>query len=583
MLEDRPDLARDPQVSGFAVAHGPPLASPAVEFCLAEVHEAIAAIQPDRECLVAQGRRLTWAQVSDRTRRLASYLHDRGLGCHTEREQLQPWESGQDHLGLYLYNVPEYLEGMLGAYRSRMAPFNVNYRYVAEELRRLLTDASPAGLVVQSTFAPVLSRRCFADLGDLRVLLQVPDASGHPLLPGAVWYEDALDAGSPDGPPVRPSPDDLYLLFTGGTTGSPKGVLWRQGDAWSELFGGSRTATSLEEVVRGATMRLRSLAAPPLMHGASQLVSFNTWFTGGTVFLQDHPERLDPADIWTVIERERITLLVIVGDAFARPLVDELDRRRYDLASFTVLLTGGAPLSARAKAEFQSRLPSVMIVDSLASSEAGGHGLQVLAGGAATSGTFVAITNTAVLSADLTAELAPGDSELGWLAKRGRMALGYLDDRAATERTFPTVRGERFGVPGDRARLLADGTIELQGREATTINSGGEKVFAEEVEAALKAHAGVYDCLVAARPSERWGEEIVAVVRLRPGWPATRATEDALSAVAAERIARYKLPKAYVFVDEVVRAPSGKADYQWARSVAACRPVPTGDQVSGGT
>ncbi len=219
-----------------------------------------------------------------------------------------------------------------------------------------------------------------------------------------------------------------------------------------------------------------------------------------------------------------------------------------------------------------------MLVDSLASSEAGGHGVQVLAGGAATSGTFVAAPSTAVLAADLTSELAPGDPELGWLAKRGRMALGYLDDRATTERTFPTVCGERFGVPGDRARLLIDGTIDLQGREATTINSGGEKVFAEEVEAALKAHTGVYDCLVAARPSERWGEEIVAVVRLRPGWPATRATEDALSALAAERIARYKLPKAYVFVDEVVRAPSGKADYQWARSVAARWPVPTGDQ-----
>jgi fatty-acyl-CoA synthase len=541
-----------------------------VELCLADVHEAIAAAQPGRECLVARDRRLTWGEITERTRRLASYLHDQGLGCHTERAELAPWESGQDHLGLYLYNRPEYLEGMLGAYKARLAPFNVNYRYVAGELRRLLIDAAPAGLVLQSCFAPVFAQ-VRGDLERARppVVLQVPDDSGVPLLPGAAWYEDALAAGSADGPPVRPSPDDLYLLFTGGTTGSPKGVLWRQGDAWSELFGGSRSATTLDEVVGTATTRLRALAAPPLMHGASQLVSFNAWFTGGTVFLQDHPERLDPADTWRVVERERVTLLVIVGDAFARPLIDELDRQQYDLASLTVLLTGGAPLSAGAKQEFQTRLPSVMVVDSLASSETGGHGLQVLAGGPATSGTFSASRNTAVLSADLRRQLRPGDTELGWLAKRGRMALGYLGDRAATERVFPIVDGERFGVPGDRAHLLADGTIELHGRDATTINSGGEKVFAEEVEAALKAHAGVYDCLVAGRPSERWGEEVVAVVRLRPGWMPGAATEAALEAAAGERVARYKLPKAYVFVEEVPRAPSGKADYQWARAIAA--------------
>lgn len=538
-----------------------------MELDLAGVHEAIAAVQPDHECVVAGERRFTWAAVTERTRRLASLLHRRGLGCHRERAEREPWESGQDHLALYLHNCPEYLEGMLGAYKARVAPFNVNYRYVADELRGLLRDARPAAMVFHAAFAPRVAD-VLPDVPSLRLLLQVPDRSGGELLAGASWYEDALASAPPVLPPVTPSPDDLFLLYTGGTTARPKGVLWRQGDAVADLFGLPDQA-ALDAVLSGAGPRLRSLAAPPLMHGASQLLAFNTWMTGGTVYLQDRPEHLDPADIWRVVERERVTTMVIVGDAFARPLLDELERAENDLSSLIVLLTGGAPLSAASKAELQHRLPTTMIVDGLAASEAGDQGRQVLAGGQATSGRFTLSPGSVLLSEDRDRELRPGDRELGWLAKRGRMALGYLNDRVKTLATFPTIGGVRYCVPGDRARYLDDGSIELLGREAATINTGGEKVYAEEVEEALKSHPGVYDCVVSGRSSERWGNEVVAIVRLRGEFVPGPTTEATLLATAGTRLARYKLPKAFVFVDEVQRAPSGKADYRWAAAVAA--------------
>jgi fatty-acyl-CoA synthase len=394
----------------------------------------------------------------------------------------------------------------------------------------------------------------------------VRDHSCHALLPGAVWYEDALAAAPSGCPPVQPSPDDLYILFTGGTTGRPRGVMWRQGDAFTECFGGSRTATSIADVVAAASTQLQALLAPPFMHGAGQWVGFLTWHTGGTIYLQRRPERLDPADIWGIVERERVTFLLVVGDAFARPLLDELERRVYDLSSLTVLLSGGAPLAEPLKQALLVHLPTLMIVDGLGSSEAGGQLTHVSTAGDASTGTFPLASGSVVLSADRMRVLDPGDDELGWLAKSGRLALGYLGDAGKTHETYPVVGGVRYAVPGDRARLRLDGRVEVHGREASTINSGGEKIFAEEVEAAVKAHPDVYDCVVAGRPSERWGSEVVAVVQLRAGLAPDPA---ALRRAAGTRLARYKLPKAFVFVDEVVRSPSGKADYRWAREVAA--------------
>ena len=533
------------------------------QYPVAEIHEAIAATRPDAECLVFRDQRFTWAQVTERTRRLANHLIGAGLGCHTERSELQGHESGQDHLAVYLHNGNEYLEAMLGSFKARVAPFNVNYRYVAEELHYLLTDSNAAAVVVHSQFAPTLAQ-VLPDLPNLRVILQVPDSSGNALLPGGVWYEDALAAASPEKPAVEWSADDLYILYTGGTTGMPKGVLWRNGDANQECFGGSKAET-MEDIIAEANTELKALLAPPFMHGAGHWVSFRTWNGGGTVFVQSVPERLEPTDIWGLIERERLNFLLIVGDAFGRPLLDELERQTYDLSSLTVLLSGGAPLSAHLKDDLLRHLPTLMIVDGLGSSEAGGQLSHVSAGGGATTGTFPISPGNHVLGEDLDKVLEPGDPELGWLAKSGNLALGYLGDPAKTARTYPVIDGVRYAVPGDRARLRADGIIELHGRDSVTINSGGEKIFAEEVEAAIKAHPGVYDCVVAGRPSERWGNEVVAVVRVREGHTVTDAD---LLAEAERHIARYKLPKAIVYVDNVVRSPSGKADYRWAKAMA---------------
>jgi len=543
------------------------------DLSLAEVHEAIAASRPDADCLVFRDHRFTWAEITERTRRLANHLIGCGLGVHTERADLAGHESGQDHLAIYLHNGNEYLESMLGALKARVASLNVNYRYVAEELRYLLTDSQASAIVVHSVFTPTLAE-VLPQLPGLRVILQVPDDSGNPLLPGAVWYEDALAGASAERPDVEWSPDDLYMLYTGGTTGMPKGVMWRNGDAMVECFGGSKTALTVDDFVAEATGGLQALLAPPFMHGAGHWMSFRAWLSGGTVFVQSVPERLDPVDIWSMIDREKINFLLIVGDAFARPLLDELEHPTgdgYDLSSLTVLLSGGAPLSANLKDEFLTHLPTVMIVDGLGSSEAGGQVSQVSTGGGSTTGSFEITPGNVVLSEDLTRVVEPGDPEIGWLAKSGRLALGYLGDETKTSRTYPVVDGVRYAIPGDRAQLLEGGIVELHGRDSVTINSGGEKIFAEEVEAAIKSHPGVYDCVVAGRPSERWGNEVVAIVRIRSGH---EVSDGALLEAASAHIARYKLPKEIRYVDEIVRSPSGKADYRWAKQAAATIAAP---------
>ncbi len=529
-----------------------------------ELHEAIAATRPDDECLVFRDKRLTWREVTERTRRLANHLASQGLGCRTERAQLDGWRSGQDHLAIYLHNGNEYLESMLGAWKARVAPFNVNYRYVAEELEYLLADSNAAAIVVHSRFAPLL-QEVRAKLPNLRVILQVPDSSNNDLLPGAVWYEDALAAASTDKPAAGYHGDDLYILYTGGTTGMPKGVLWRNADAVVECFAGSKTARTIEEFVVEATGGMRSLPSPPFMHGAGHWIAMRTWLSGGTVIVQSQPDRLDADDIWGLVEREKVNFLLIVGDAFARPLLDGLKGNTRDLSSLLTILSGGAALSAHLKKEFLEHLPSILMVDGLGSSEAGGQLSHVSAAGQASTGTFPLTPQNHVLSDDLTRVLEPGHEELGWLAKSGRLALGYLNDEAKTRRTYPVVDGVRYVVPGDRARVTADLQIELHGRDSVTINSGGEKIFAEEVEAAIKAHPDVYDCVVAGRPSERWGNEVVAIVRLKDG---SSPDEASLLAEAERHIARYKLPKAFVFVTEILRSPAGKADYRWAKAVA---------------
>jgi acyl-CoA synthetase (AMP-forming)/AMP-acid ligase II len=539
-----------------------------MEFNLAELSESIAAAIPEREMMVWRDRRLTYGQVALRSRRLANYLHGRGLGVRRERADLSGWESGQDHVALYLYNCPEYIEGMLGAWKSRSAPFNVNYRYVDEELVYLLRDAQARAIVYHACFAPTLAR-IRAQLPELEVLVQVSDSSEEALLPGAIEYEAALASASAARPDVQCSPDDLYILYTGGTTGMPKGVLWRQADIFVAALGGRgpggvEVESQDELIARVRGGGTKTMPTPPLMHGAAHWASFNGFHSGNTVVFQSVTDRLDPHDVLQVAERERTNAILIVGDAFARPIIDQLRKQSYDLGALFALVSGGAALNASLKKELLELLPKLTIIDAVGSSETGSQASNVSTqASGATTGTFTLGPGACVLSEDLSRAASPGDTELGWFAQTGRVPLGYLGDRAKTERTFPVIGGVRYSVPGDRARLRADGVLELLGRDSVTINSGGEKIFAEEVEHALKSHAAVLDAVVCGRPSERWGNEVVAIVRLREG---AAVGERELLAECEKHIARYKLPKAFLFRDEIVRSPSGKADYRWAKS-----------------
>ena len=542
-----------------------------MDFNLADVNEAVAAAVPDREAIVAGDRRVTYAQLAERTRRLANVLIEAGCTVREDRADLDGWETGQDHLALYLHNGPEYLEGMLGAYKARVAPFNVNYRYVEEELRYLLDDSGAKAIIFHSTFAPRLEA-VRDELPHLQVLLQVPDASGNDLLPGATWYEEALASVHADPPKVDRTADDLYILYTGGTTGMPKGVLWRQGDIFPAALGGRQLGTgaewtSLEEIVETARNGgAKLMPSAPFMHGAAHWLAFNAFTGGNTVVLPHNVETLDAADVWSTCQDEGVNILLIVGDAFGRPLLDELDRADYDLSQLLMLVSGGAALSAGVKQQFLAQLPSMGIMDGLGASETGQQGTQITGAGAeASTGTFTPGVGMCIVSDDLTTVIPAGDDETGWLAQQGRVPLGYLGDQAKTEKTFPVIDGVRYSVPGDRARITTDGLLELYGRDSVTINSGGEKIFAEEVEAALAHHPAVYDVIVAGRPSERWGNEVVAVVQLREGFDADEAS---LLEECEKHVARYKLPKAFRFVDHMVRSPAGKADYRWAREQA---------------
>jgi acyl-CoA synthetase (AMP-forming)/AMP-acid ligase II len=554
--------------------------SDAPELNIAAAHEAIAAAVPDRTALVFRDRRFTYAELTDRTRRLAHVLHDRGLGARPEgRAGLAGHESHQDHLAIYAYNGNEYLEAMLGAYKARVAPVNVNYRYVAEELRYLLHDSGARAIVYHSAFAPTLAE-VLPELPHLTVLLQIADDSGNDLLPGAEWYEEALAAASAERPAWADewAPDDLYILYTGGTTGMPKGVLWRQSNIFRTSMGGRNQATgqpweSLDELAAAAEAGgMVVLPAAPFMHGAGHWIAFMATMGGSTVVVQDVVDRLDPKDVCSIVEREKVNFLQLVGDAFGRPIVEEAETGAWDISSLFVVLSGGAALSTGIKERFLALLPHAMVIDGLGSSEGGGQGTQVTtAGGAVSTGTFTPVPGSCVVAEDLGAVLEPGHEGTGWLAKSGDVPLGYLGDPDKTAKTFPTIDGQRFSVPGDRARHLADGSIELLGRDSVTINSGGEKIFVEEVEAAIVAHPDVDDVVVCGRPSEQWGQEVVAIVQLHPGVAPSPELEAALRDEAARHVARYKLPKAWLFVDAVVRSPAGKADYRWAKEQAATR------------
>lgn len=525
------------------------------DFDLASLHEALAEYLDDEPCVITASRTYTWAQTTDRTRRLAAVLRKHGLGRRSPVEA--SWETGQDHLGIYLVNGAEYLEAILGAHKASVAPFNINYRYTPSELAHLLRDSGAAAVIFGGHFAATL----VAAIGELEhrpLLIQVEDGSGVPLVPGAIDYESALAAADPGAGIPAASPNDRYLLYTGGTTGAPKGVIWRIGDLIAGPLGVRNAATTDDVVSRALHKRGRVLPAPPLMHGAGAGIALGGWLSGATVVIQQSPERFDAAVLVDACVAQEVTTLAIVGDAFGVPIADELEAHPRDIPSLRLLVSSGAALSDGTKDRLRALLPGVRISDMLGSSETGLHAKRD-----ASSSAFAARGNTRLIDAGRTRILTPDDEEIGWLAQGGPIPVGYLHDPEKSAETFVTIDNERFSIPGDRARYNEAGGYEFLGREATTINTGGEKVFAEEVERVVRALPDVADAVVVGRPSERWGQEVVAILQTTAPVPAERLRD-----WCRGRLAGYKIPRTFIVVDRIARHANGKADYAWARSVA---------------
>ncbi len=541
------------------------------EFNLSTVFDTVATAVPDQEVLVWRDRRLTYREMNTRINGVAYNLAGAGLGRHTARADLDGHEIGQDTVGLYLRNGNEYPEAMVAAYRAGAVAFNINFMYVEEELVYLLNDAGASALVYHAEFAPrvasILDR-----VPSIRVLIQVADGTGVDLLPGAVDYETIVN--SPAIPLPEALGEDAFLLYTGGTTGMPKGVIWRQHDVYVAAMGGRPFGspdpyTSYDQIAEGARNAgggIRLLMTAPFMHGAAQWSSFHMITTGGKIVLPDNIMSMDAADWVRTTQREGVMSIPVVGDAMARPLIDEIEAGDYDLSGLAAINNGGAPITPGVRHRIHEALPHILILDAVGSSETGIQMNHYSAAGAeAETAVFNPEPDTGVVDDLRHHVLQPGDGS-GWLARRGLVPLGYLGDAEKTAATFPVIDGVRYSVPGDRAELLEDGRIRLLGRDSVTINSGGEKIFAEEVERALAAHPDIADVIVAGRPSERWGSEVVAIVALREG---STATDEELVAEAGKHVARYKLPKAILRRPSISRSPSGKADYRWAKEQAS--------------
>ncbi len=531
-----------------------------MELNLADLFEAVADAIPDREALICGQRRLTFAQLDERATRLARYLAACGVG------------SG-DHVGLYLHNSTEYMEGALAAYKIRAVPINVNYRYVEEELRYLFDNADLVALIHHRQFAARIAAVA-PEIPAMQTFVVVDDDSGADCTAlGSVDYEEALASSSPERAFEPRSADDLYVLYTGGTTGMPKGVMWRHEDIFFAALSGGNPygppAQTPQEVAENARNRgsMTMLPTAPLMHGAAQWAALIGLYGGGKIVLAPGP-RFDPHLIWKLVQEERVNSIAIVGDAMARPLAEALETpgTSYDLSSLRVIGSGGAMFTEGVKQQLRAKLPGVVLMDNFGGSEGGHQGTGVAAGGSASvpGPRFRADATTAVLDDDLR-PIEPGSGKVGRLARCGRIPLGYYKDPEKTAASFVEANGVRWALPGDMAMVEADGTITLLGRGSVCINSGGEKVFPEEVEAALKSHPAVFDAVVVGVPDPRWGERVAAVVQPRPG---RAPTLEELDAHCRTKVAGYKVPRELCLVDELVRQPSGKPDYRWAKAAA---------------
>ncbi|MGW1281092.1 acyl-CoA synthetase [Streptomyces tsukubensis] len=536
-----------------------------MEYNLADLFESVVDAVPDREALVhadrpgtGAERRLTYAELDAAANRVAHHLTEAGI---------RPGE----HLGLHLYNGVEYLQTLLGALKARIVPVNVNYRYVEEELVYLYRDADLAALVFDAEFGGRVAG-ALPRTEKLRHLLRVGvPGAGADGVPGAVDFAAATAAASPErGFPAR-SADDLFIVYTGGTTGMPKGVMWRQEDLFfSGLGGGAPTGVpvgrpeELAERVAAGGDGLTFFPAPPLMHGTSTLTAFIAFHFGQRVVLH---RRFTAEDVLRTVEKERVSTVSLVGDAMLRPLVDALSgpMAGTDLSSLFSISSSGAILSDSVRAEFAALAPHVMLLNNFGSSESGFNGTATEDSGPERGFRLRVNARTAVVDPVTYEPVAVG--EPGRIAQRGHVPLGYYNDPAKTAETFFRRGGERWVLLGDMATVDEDGVVTVLGRGSQCINTGGEKVYPEEVEQALKAHPGVYDALVAGVPDARWGHRVAAVVQVRDG--VVPPTLDEIRNHCRDRLAGYKLPRQLVVAGEIRRSPSGKADYRWARSVAS--------------
>src|SRR3954463_8271113 len=463
-------------------------------FNLADLTEAAVDRVPDRDALITPARTLAYAQLEERSNRLAHALAERGVGPG-------------DHVGCYMFNGTEFVETMYAAYKLRAVPINVNYRYVEDELRYLFNDAELKALVHDAEFTP----RVASVRDGVPTLTTTLEVGGE-----ADEYEKALASSSPERVDVERSADDLYIIYTGGTTGMPKGVVWRQEDAFFSCFGGGdysrrNMVTSPDEMPeRVAADPIVFLPLAPLMHGAAQWTVFAWLMLGGTNVLTASRPRTDYAEVWRLISEEKVMILTIIGDAVARPLIDEYNANRdaYDASSLFTIGSGGAPLSPGGRAELASTFPHVILADGYGASETGAQASSL------GDGKFSVFDNeTLVLDVDTLTPIEPGSGAEGRVARRGHIPLAYYNDPEKTAATFVERDGERWVLTGDVATVLEDGTIQLFGRGSMCINTGGEKVFPEEVEAVLVGHSSVYDALVVGVPDQRWGERVAAVVQ----------------------------------------------------------------------
>ena len=525
-----------------------------MQFNLADMLEDVVDHVPDREALYAEGRRLTFREFDERANRLAHHFVASGIGRG-------------DHVGCHMMNGTEYLETMYALFKIRAVPINVNFRYVQEELRYLYADANLVGLVYDTEFADCVAT-VLPQVGSVRQLLAVGPTEGYRLPDGTALYEQALAAQSPtrQGFPER-SADDLFIIYTGGTTGMPKGVMWRQEDLFFAGMGGGYPVG--EPLARPEDAGPRALAntptvsfpAPPLMHGAAELGSFINLLGGGKVCLI---RRYTGAGALSLIQQEACNTITIVGDAMAVPLVQALDGQSYDLSSLYALASTGALLSQTLRDQLVERIPNLYINDSFGSTETGYNGSAPPGSKASDGLRFTVNPRTSVFDDDLK-PVVPGSGVVGRVAQRGHIPLGYYGDEAKTATTFLTIDGERWVLPGDMATVDADGSMRFLGRGSICINSGGEKIYPEEVEGALKSHPALLDAIVAGIPDERWGQRVAAVLQIRAGFQAPTPAE--LEQHLASLIARYKVPRFVHAVAVIQRSPSGKPDYGWATQV----------------